>query len=115
MRLRSVFPIVVCLLTVACAGSNPLSPSGNNSKYADLTLRLDAACAGVRTMSADTYIDGQFVATVKAGSSTTQTVTVGQHFVEAHTYFVATGARAGSSGPTMIDVPKAGFTYLFYC
>jgi hypothetical protein len=51
----------------------------------------------------------------RAGGSTTRTVTVGSHFVEAAAYYVTTGQRAYTWGPTTITVPAAGFTYLFYC
>lgn len=79
-----------------------------------LTVRIDAACAGVHVLSADVFIDGQHVGVAAAGGSYAQTVSIGQHNVEATAYY-ANGVQGTHWGPYSVSVPAAGFTELFYC
>ena len=79
-----------------------------------LTVRLDAQCAATRVVSADVFIDGQYVNVVASGGSHAQTVTIGTHFVEAAAYYPS-GAVAFKWGPEIVNVPAAGFSELFYC
>jgi hypothetical protein len=101
------------ILLTACGGS-PAAPSPPPPTTGVLTVHLDAACAGVRVLSADVFIDGQHVGIVSAGSAYTQTVSIGNHMVEGTAYF-ANGVQASHWGPQQVYVPAAGFDELFYC
>ena len=112
--MRTVSLLVVCLLASACAGGNPSAPSAPVPTTALLTIKLDAQCAAVRTMSADIYIDGAYVGSVPSGSSYGKTVDIGSHNVEAAAY-TTSGQLGRHWGPATVSVPSGGYTELFYC
>jgi len=108
---RSISAFFVAAMTAACA-NNPTAPTATTGP---LTVRIDAQCIAVGTMSADLYIDGQYTTAVSAGSSWTGTVSVGSHNIEAAAYYFSTGAPQRHWGPKSVNVPAAGYTELFYC
>jgi hypothetical protein len=109
----SALLVTLALCASACSGSSPTAPSA--ARTGTLTIRLDAACAGVRVVSADLFVDGVGVGPVASGGAYTASVALGQHNVEAAAYNLTTGVRLYHWGPETVTVGTGGFNELFYC
>jgi len=102
----------LCVLCAACGGNSAgpsTTPSGQTITYATLTVNIDGASCGGRTLGipVSVTVDGINAGNTAPGAGVSKTVPIGQHFVS------ATGGVNG--GPFSVQVPAAGFIFLITC
>ena len=117
MRLTTLL-LGSAFLATACSGngsSSPAAPTTPTPTTATLSVKLEAICRARSILSADVYVDSNWLGVASAGDSgVSEVVYIGNHNLTAEAYF-ANGVLASKWGPTTEAVSAGGYTETLRC